>query len=494
MSQEGNGSQREDKSSTIEVFETNGELKSLFLLSLGPFIAQLSQGFYGLVNTIWVAKALGNDGVAAIGASAVVEFVPFALSAYLSVCITTQVSYLYGKGYRNECTSLYIDFIRILIILGLLLPGILLPVAGPVIKWFGANDEITRMGFMYMVPLAVGSPLVFLFHVYCGLLQAEGHTFMYALAQLGAFAMYMMLNPLFLLYFKWPIWGTSLASVISNSIPGIVLTVLVFKGKFSIKPKLNMIIKKFSSETSEGLKSGLSVLFEEAAIVLPFVLLQKYLSNAANAVGEYTSVMAVWSIIGDVQELSTCLCSAVMTGLLPATSYSYGAKNFPRILKLIVHATWMMTIWSTIFSLIFIFFPGQVASIWSKDPEFIKWAKPMIRVYALANALSPVDFVCPTILIAMKRIASATFLSFLISLIPTPLLSTVLYYTKKDDPVRIMFTFPVDNIFSLIMGLLFMIKPILILKGKLKDNQQFMESDSISSSHSDDISLPSEQL
>lgn len=475
----------DDEYSSSDIFETVGELKSLILLSLGPFVAQLSQGFYGLVNTIWVARALGNDGVAAIGASAVVEFVPFAVSAFLSTCMSAQVSYLFGKGSKGECTQLYIDFLRIAIIIGLILPIILLPIAQPLIKWFGASHDIARMGFEYMIPLSAGSSFTFVFFMNCGLLQAEGHTFLYAFAQMGAFALYMLLNPLFLLYFKLPIWGTSLASVISNSIPGVVLTILVFRGKFELKPKLNMIIKGFTHETLEGIKSGISTLFEEISLNLPLILMQKYISISANAVGEYTSVMAVWSIIADIEELCTCLCSAVMIGLLPAASYSYGAKNYSRILKLMLHALWMMTIWSTIFSLILIFLPGQVASIWSNDPEFIKWAKKMIHVYALANSLNSADFVFPTVLIAMKRVTAATVLSFLTCLLPIPIFATILYFTNKNDPVRIMYTFPLDDVFSIIVSLFFMIKPILILKGKIKDCHQFIDSSSTSSSYSD---------
>ena len=38
-------------------------LKTLLILSIGPFVSQLTQALFGLIDTMWIEKALGDKGV-----------------------------------------------------------------------------------------------------------------------------------------------------------------------------------------------------------------------------------------------------------------------------------------------------------------------------------------------------------------------------------------------------------------------------------------------
>ena len=99
------------------------------------------------------------------------------------------------------------------------------------------------------------------------------------------------------MYLKTDIWGASLATVISQGIVGLVLVILIFMGKYTIKPKMIMFCRKFSPESWASLKIGFASLVSNFTVSLPEILLQKFLNMAATAVGEYETVIKVWGVI-----------------------------------------------------------------------------------------------------------------------------------------------------------------------------------------------------
>ena len=41
-------------------------LKTIFKLSIGPLLSQVTNGLYGVITTIWISKACGDDGLSAV--------------------------------------------------------------------------------------------------------------------------------------------------------------------------------------------------------------------------------------------------------------------------------------------------------------------------------------------------------------------------------------------------------------------------------------------
>ncbi|OHT15435.1 MatE family protein [Tritrichomonas foetus] len=456
-----------------ELFVGDGELKSLLILSSGPFISQVALSLYGVVDTMWIARTIGDQGIAAVGAVVVVEYVASALATYLSTCVSIQVSYLFGKGNKSSCSQMYVDFVRVAMFLGILVPKLILPFAKKLIQWLGADEDLVDMAFYYLIPSQCGCFFLLLFYMNCGLLEALGHSGVYAITQIVAFCLNMLcFDPLFLVAFKTPIWGASLSTIISNAIPGIFITVIVFSGKLEVKPNWRMFFRKFDGETFDGLKSAIADLIEAVSLDLPLVLMQKYLDSAAAAAGALTACLGVWSIISRLEQLISCVSNGIGEGLLPLASYAYGAGDFKRLFWLMIHSLWVMGAWAGTISLILIIFPKEICKIWSSDPDFLEWGEKMIRIYAYSGVLTAVDYAIPIILMAMKHPGLASLVSIFALLLPQPIFSTILYYTKKDDPARIIWTFDISDLFSLVIGGLFMIKPMHTMYKKIKKKNE----------------------
>ena len=217
----------------------------------------------------------------------------------------------------------------------------MLNICKPLTKWFGADEHIQNMGFQYLIPITGLTIFYEMYQICCGLLQSEGLSWIYGVCQVCSLLLNMVcLDPLFLIAFKTPIWGASLASIIASFLPMTVLMVLIFK--------YQMFCNKFSSETKSALKLGLSTLVELLSGNLPDVIIQKWLGNSGNAIGQYNEVISAWDILLRVYMFVLGINNGIAQGLLPSASFAFGAKRLKKFRNLVLHALWIGTAWNAI--------------------------------------------------------------------------------------------------------------------------------------------------
>lgn len=447
-------------------------LTTIFLLSIGPLISQIVNALYGLVDSLWVAKTIGPDGVEVFGAIFVVEFISVSVAQYLCNALSARVSYLFGQQQGDKCGQLYVDFLRVAMAFAVAVPCIVLPITKPLVVWFGADERLSQWCFNYMIPRTCGSIINYVYMIGCGLVQAQGRAFLYMAAQATSFILNMaVFDPLFLMGFHLPIWGASLATVCSEIVAGLILLVMAFRGKLAIYPTAKMFCNKFSKQTFSALRVGFSSFIQNISLTLPVLLMQKYYNSAAEHIGIYNIAIQIWAVIEKLYQITGGICIAFSQGLLPSASYAYGAGRLNRASRLIIHAYWLATSLSVLFSIFMIALPKQIASIWSDDPEFLKWAKKLVPITYYSSPFFSMQYIAPTVLQSMKRVLSSTMLSILTLLLPIPVFSSILYFTDRNDPGRILYTYTLNDAYSFLVSVLFLVKPMKLLCNSEKSNE-----------------------
>lgn len=430
-------------------------LPTLLQQSAGPIASQVVTSLGGIANSFWVSKSIGAEGLTAMGVVSLLEAVNNAFAQYMSTCVAARISYLFGQKRNDECAQVFVDIIRISWIFSTCLPFIIIPSVKPMSKWFGASESIQDLGLQFMIPM-VG--LTFLFEMYlvcCGLLQACGLSWIYGVVQTVSLVLNMCLfDPLFLLGFHMPIWGASLAWIISVTIPLIFLLILIFRGKFEVKPTLSMFCKKFSPEASHALRVGFSTLIENLSANLPDIIIQKYLGESANAIGQYNEILSVWNVLLRLFYFIVCVCIGLVQGLLPSASYAFGANRLRRVRNLAFHTFWIGTVWLTIIEAVVLPNSALVASIWLNEEKFKDWARLLFPNSMYTMILYMFRYTSVTVLQAVGEILPATILSILILLIPIPVFSTIMFFACDKDPVKLVQAFLWNDIWGAVICIL----------------------------------------
>ena len=426
--------------------------RTLCKLTIGPLCSQIVNALYGLMNSFWISKSIGEEGMTVMSIIIIVDFIHIAIGQYFNICLSERISYLFGIKQPELCPQVVVDMMRFVLIAGVIVPAILIPTARPLCKWYGANDHIADMCMNYLIPQLICAFINYMYLALCGLLQAMGKTVMYGVCQITSCLLTMFVfDPLFLLGFKTQMWGAAVANTLACLIPFLFILIMTFCGKFTVKPKFNMFFKKFNIHSVTALKVSFSQLISNFAAEIPVLMLGKYVSLSATAIGEYVPVMAAWNLVDRLYEIVICVCNALNQGFLPAGSYAFGCNRLHRLLKLVLYAFALGTAWSALMCILLCVFPRQVAKLYGKDDKFLYYAEKTMIYSFCTTFINMGQFTIVVCLVATKMVTLSIVTSCLTLLIPIPVFSTALYLTGKDNPIRLHLAFVGRDIWAFVV-------------------------------------------
>lgn len=482
-------------------------LITLVLLAIGPLISQFVSSLYGIVATIWVSRALGETGMAAVSLFTNLDNVGRAFGYFMNCSASQKISSLFGQKKANEAGQVICDLFRCSFLSGMIVPATLIPIAKPLGKWFGADDVILKMGVDYLIVLLGGSTVSCLFLMFCGCLQAEGRTFFVSIAQISSFVMNLAIFcPLFLFVFNLGTKGAALATICSEAIPTIVIFFLYFfqkddvenaeelddlnepildenkiikkkkkcwKLKLACKPKLSGLFKKFSPHTWPALSVGVSQLASNCSRSLPSILQRKFMGMITQNSDKtsFTNAMSGFNCVIRVAQFADSFRLASTMSLLPTSSYAFSASLYQRFLRLVFHGCWLNLVWGFTTYVLVIICAKHIAMIFSKDESFLAAAVPMMKNCNTESPISWVRYIIQTLLQALSFGGSATVYSVLSYFVVNIGTYCLLYYTDKTNVPRMMYAYSISAAISIFIGAFFIIKPVRLIISKLKEEK-----------------------
>lgn len=431
-------------------------------LSVGPMLSQVTNALYGIITTIWISKACGEDGLSAVSMMNAFDNIGRSFGFFLAIAAATQISFLYGQGNTREAGQIIADLIRMSFVCGAITAGILIPVLRPVAKWFGADEHIIQLGIDYMLPLNICAFNSCLFIASGGFLQGEGRTFLFGMSNVTCLCLNMaILDPIFLFVFKMGIRGASIATVFSELIPGMTIIILFYCHKFGVKPQLNQLFKKFSPNTWPALKVGFSSLISQLSGCVPSIVVRKYMGlGAGDNPQDFADVMAGFNAAIRICNLTFSIFQAISQAFIPAASYAYAAKRYKRFFMLSLHMLWLMSLWGTITSIITWIWPRELSMMFSKEESYLRYAERMVAYNNAVGPLMSAKMVAQSMLQSLQLGPRATILSFINNFVNIIVFNYILYYTNPHDGARIIWCYPLAHISSCIVSPFFLWGPI----------------------------------
>ncbi|OHT06423.1 MatE family protein [Tritrichomonas foetus] len=452
-------------------------LPTLAILTFGPLVSQLVAGLYGVVSSMWVAKAMGDVGMAAISCYSNLDNIGRAFGFFMLAGASSKISSLFGENKGEEAAQVICDLFRCCFICGMIVPAILVPLSRPLAHWYNAEDEVIDLAFVYLTPLSACSSITCIYLLFCGCLQAEGRSLLVGGIQIASLVANMCLFcPLFLLVFKWGTIGAAFATVCSELIPAVVLSALYFSGRFAVKPSFKGLFKKFSPHTIPALTVGISQLIMNLSRSVPSIFLRKFMGMCADnrkkdgLDGTFEDAVSGFNAVTRIYGVTDAVRMAVSMGLLPSVSYAFSAHRFSRIYKLIFHACWINIVWSTSMIILTAFGSRYVAMCISTSERYLTWAAPMLKIANWEAPLAWTQNVVQTILQAVSYGNLATAYSFFAALLTYIAGLFILYYTNDRDFVRMMYVFLIRSGIALVVGVIILYWPFKkIMKAKEHD-------------------------
>ncbi|OQY37614.1 MAG: MATE family efflux transporter, partial [Candidatus Cloacimonetes bacterium 4572_65] len=418
--------------------------RALFKLTLPATIGMLVMALYNIVDTIFIGRGVGSNGIAGLSIVFPIQLVVMAFGQLFGMGGASIISRALGaKEYDKANRTFGNQVISIIIFAGLvMLPGLLFPEA--ILKAFGATPDILPYALSYYRIIVFGSGLFMFAMMSNNVLRAEGHAKIAMGNMIISALLNVILDPIFIFGFKMGIRGAALATVIAQ---GIVVIYLIYHftfGKSSFRIKLKYLKPDFKI-IKEMYTIGLSAFMRQVAGSLIVVILNNKLGSFDTS-GVY---IAVYGIINRLSSLFFMPLFGIAQGLQPILGYNYGAKR----LDLAKKAIKISLLWATIISVIaFIMlqiFPKPLFSMFTTDSEVVRIGIYSIRRITLMFPLIGFQIIGAIIFQALGHATEALILTMSRQILfLLPILFLLTHFYGFDG---LLFTFAISDFLAVIL-------------------------------------------
>ena len=304
---------------------TQGKPAKLMLkFALPVVLTNLGQQLYQIVDAAIVGRGVGVDALAAVGCTDWTYWMVMWSVSVMTQGFATFVSRYFGKQDKEKINK----SITMSVYLSLLIAGIF-TVAGvilarPILELLRTPEgSIMDQAVVYLTTMISGIVIVAFYNLTAAILRAFGDSKSPLIAMVIAALLNVALDLLFVLAFRWGVFGAAFASVLSQCVAFIYCTVKIFRIEYV---KLNKSAWGWDGPLAgEMAKFGIPLAIQYVIIHLGGMIVQSTINDQGSAfVAGYTAVNKLYGLLE---------CTAISLGAAFTTyaSQNFGAGNFRRV-------------------------------------------------------------------------------------------------------------------------------------------------------------------
>lgn len=367
--------------------------KTLFFFALPMILGNLFQQFYNMADSMIVGQYVGEDALAAVGASysLTTVFIMVAIGGGIGASVITS-QYLGAQSYSKMKTSIYTALINFLIISVLLAAGGFL-LNRNILTALKTPDNIIDDAVLYLEIYFCGLPFLFMYNILSAMFNALGKSKI----PLGLLIFSSMLNVALDLYMVkvlgWQVAGVAIATVIAQGISALI--------SFGI---LLRILKRYETEErvklydvemlARGTKIAIPSIVQQSIVSIGMLLVQSVVNGFGSSVlAGYSAGMRIESI---------CIVPMIATGnaVSTFTAQNLGAGQPERVKKGYHAGLAMIAVFAVIICIILQVFHGSIIDAFLKGDggldayqtgnnylTFIGWFFALIGVKACTDGV-----------------------------------------------------------------------------------------------------------
>lgn len=289
--------------------------RSMFLFALPMIAGNLFQQFYNMADSIIVGRFVGEDALAAVGASYsfTTVFIMVAIGGGMGASVLVS-QYLGAKKYREMKTAVYTFLLAVTVC------GILLAVFGffcnpAILAALKTPENIFGDAVLYLQIYFIGLPFMFLYNILAANFNALGKSDIPLYLLIFSSVLNVALDLLMVLVFSLGVAGVAIATTIAQGISSLISLMILLR--MLQKYDTGCSVRLFDPQMFvSGLKIAVPSIIQQSIVSIGMLLTQ----SAVNAFG--SSAVAGYSAASRLESL--CIVPMIATGNALST---FAAQN-----------------------------------------------------------------------------------------------------------------------------------------------------------------------
>ena len=365
-----------NKKQNRDLILSGNMMRAILSLAIPVVINSFLQTMYNLTDTYWLGT-LGTAELAAINLVTPVQNMVVNFGSGLTVAGSVLIAQYLGAFQDEEARSMANQiFLAAMMFAGVCAIAINLATPG-IVTWLGADGDTWKYARSYLQLVILDMPFLYTVNIYAAIHQAQGDTFRPMLLNFLGITVNLVLDPLFMVGFKWGVAGAALATIAAKAVPAVIAFILLHNRLELIFLQLRKT--RFQKEKLMSiLKVGLPTAIGGSTMQLGFLLMSK-------SVFKYgTQAMAAYGIGNKVNGLISLPSNGIGSAVATIVGQNMGAKQPERAKEGYLLSMRMI--------IVFLFAGGMIlsrkpistaiVSIFSDDREVIAMAADFLSIMA----------------------------------------------------------------------------------------------------------------
>lgn len=459
-----------------ERFTKHSPLVTLLIFSIGP-LSNVASLLFETISMYLITKRFGqikdSYAIEILGFSGQYQNFLTVTGMFFGQCFITRMGSLIGGGQRENAIYLTSDLLKLTILVTLVYSVVMYFIIKPFLKFVGTPDYMIQPAWKYNLILMCFSLFTNLLTTEQSFIASIGRPILGALIGIASkIFQCLILDPLFLFAFKVPTMLMKLSKIVMEILFSISIFVVIFKGKFSIKPKIKQFFSlKFCKETLRSLPFPLPFTIAFVTSFIPPMIILKALTDIAKETEDSQSIGGVFAVFTQLSGLNAAIPSMLTTSFMQTGTHAYSSGNITRLKHLLFWSLLIALAISISFSFALIVFKRQIASIFIHDKEELDIAEKMLPIPFYTSFVS--GFL--TIAMALLMIIGKPLLVLIPTVLgPINLIISCIILKKifKNDYVKLMHSYNISDIIGVLVYLGMFIYAVIVVKKAEKEKTQ----------------------
>lgn len=384
-------------------------LPLIFRLAVPAIIAQLITFLYNIVDRMYVARieGAGTEALAALGIVLPITLIIQALSSLIGIGGSPRAGIKLGEGNDGEANIIFNNAFVLLVTVGVITEVLTAVFAKPLVVLFGCPPTAVEYASSYLRIYAYGTVFVMLAQGLNPFILTQGYSFFAMGSVLTGAVINIVLDPIFIFALGMGVRGSALATVISQLVSCIVITLFFFSKKSIFKfKKSDMRLSRavVLSIVSLGFTPFFMTLTECAVQIVFNICLNR--TTGGNK--DYTAALTV--MLSALQLIMMPL-NGLGNGLQPFVSFNYGRGNAERLRKGIKYTTLIAFAFCICAWGVSVTNPVMYAKLFAADESVTEIVKKYGPMFLMGSVMFFVQMTLQNINVALGQAKSALFLA-----------------------------------------------------------------------------------
>lgn len=339
------------KAAVLDMTQGNA-VRMILAFAIPLFIGNIFQQVYSMVDTMVAGYCLGDQAIAAIGATSSLYGLVIDLAWGLNSGFSLVVTQAFGAHDQGKLRKAIGGMMLLDGVITAVLTVLALLFLTPLMRLMNTPDSIFEQAYSYMAVIFAGMLATICYNMFAGILRAFGNSKTPLYFLIFSSLLNIALDLLFVAVFRMGVGGAALATIVSQAVSGILTGIYVYRTYRDMMPRREdfRLDKRL---TKELLSTGSAMAFMYSVISLGSVVFQ----GATNALGEavitaHTAARRIINIL--MQPLST-----VMDASGTFVAQNWGAQQKRRIRETLRKVMGVEAAWG-LFACLVVYLFGRV--------------------------------------------------------------------------------------------------------------------------------------